>query len=239
MDEVSKSFPDESRLIVENVVANAVRKAALSENVPLNEFECTRDYGRACPEGWFQNVGSYCKAPISYNGQCQSLMDFGNMTPTQKGAQAAFCGTQFPCVDTCDEDFVQTCPHGWRFLNDQCVAPASYPGFCVGRKNMDQYNVEDKKYWARMCHVHWPCLTHSHLSLGISQVKTDASTKCVWDSTAVCPSEWQIFGKRCAAPHGYKGACARFMHKGPYSRNQMQALSVNCGFVWPCQQKVV
>lgn len=234
--EVAKSFPNENPLIVENAVAKAVQEAAGSEDVPLSELECIRDYGRACPEGWFPHSGSHCKAPLSYTGQCQSLVDFGNMTPAQKSAQATLCGAQFPCVDACAEDFGQTCPQGWRLQHDNCVAPASYPGPCVGHKHMDHYNAEDKKYWAHVCHVHWPCLSPSNRVLGSHRIRGEAKKHCSWDDAALCPSEWQLTAKWCIAPHGYKGACALFMRQGPYSRDQMQALSVSCALSWPCQR---
>ena len=51
VDEVVKSFPNENPLTVENAVAKAVQEAARSEDVPLSELECIRDYGRACLEG--------------------------------------------------------------------------------------------------------------------------------------------------------------------------------------------
>ena len=47
----SQAYPEEPRIAVEQAVASAMKLAADTEKLPLDDQTCVRDYSKACPVG--------------------------------------------------------------------------------------------------------------------------------------------------------------------------------------------
>ena len=57
---------------------------------------------------------------------------------------------------SCTADYSQSCPLGWsEDVNHDCLAPSSYSGKCVGRKNFQSMKSSEKGLWAKTCSVAW------------------------------------------------------------------------------------
>merc|ERR1712039_382446 len=190
---------------------------------------CLRDYSKSCPEGWADaGDGATCLAPDGYVGGCSAVVNYANLTPEEKAAQARECGTIFPCIGGCFRDFAAPCPEGWGVdAGFECTAPASYTGLCVRRMRFDDMSHGEKASWGNACAVTWPCRE----TLG---VRPDFNRDCAQDFSAACPHRWSHDGHYCRAPSNYGGECGFFIEASHFSNDQKQALAEACNAPWPC-----
>mmetsp|Transcript_21 Transcript_21/g.57 ORF Transcript_21/g.57 Transcript_21/m.57 type:complete len:127 (+) Transcript_21:129-509(+) len=67
------------------------------------------------------------------------------------------CGVQWPCQQTCPQDFVG-CPSGWQEQPDgSCAAPGGYSGPCASALHVDRLPDDAKRQLQFRCGVRWPC----------------------------------------------------------------------------------
>jgi len=222
---------------VQRTANRAVERAALAEGLPLEDIQCLRDYDRACPEGWI-DVGdaSSCAAPQHYEGSCSQQISYGGLTPQEKSSQASQCGTSFPCVGSCAQDYNQLCPWDWiESSSHECFAPVAYDGPCVGRQRFTTFNNLEKTYWAQACNVVWPCSSVAHAStLDHVESKSAGGNECFVDYSVACPDGWTHEAEYCGAPTNYRGRCSLFFGASQMTRGEKEVYSDACNTPWPC-----
>lgn len=116
---------------------------------------CIRDYSHACPDEWLDIGDGNCHAPNEYNGPCSTIVNYAE----NKEKTARLCGADWPCKNSCKEDFNSTCPANW-VLNKvgNCVAPKNYEGPCITTVDFSEHSRVLKKKWSKLCEVNWPCV---------------------------------------------------------------------------------
>eukprot|EP00923_Selenidium_pygospionis_P047661 GHVN01082275.1.p1 GENE.GHVN01082275.1~~GHVN01082275.1.p1 ORF type:complete len:438 (-),score=29.93 GHVN01082275.1:59-1372(-) len=85
-----------------------------SQEDPLGDGKCTKDWVSKCPVGW-DHFGDYCYAQTDYvqTPTCSAIRDFPGMTELEKKEEEKSCHVSFPCKQ-CEHDYVRTtCPLRW------------------------------------------------------------------------------------------------------------------------------
>ena len=72
----------------------------------------------------------------------------------QKDAQAAAIAEAKQAVGACNRNFSGTCPKGWTFANDLCVAPAGSPCRDLDLRHANEHDLVQVSY---ACGAEWPC----------------------------------------------------------------------------------
>lgn len=120
-----------------------------------------RDYSELCPEGWTDDGGGFCEAPVNFDTDCATSYDFAEMDIKTKEELSQTCGFKWKCKASCEQDFSKTCPKDWSEvpLNPgMCMAPADYAGVCGFSVNVTQMTAEQRAAFGAKCAVSWPCL---------------------------------------------------------------------------------
>lgn len=211
-------FPE---ITIQNAVSGAFSKAAASEGLPTNDLACTRDYSKSCPIGWSFDGVDGCTAPEKYDGACPPTLKLGGMTPVEKSKKAAKCGTEFPCLGACIEDFEgDLCPVGWDMdIDGWCVAGTTYSGKCVRRKRFVGWSAAAKESWAAECGLTFPCKA--------PMVKT--IPKCKPGFNSHCPDGWKMLGGLCRAPQDYTGQCSLSLDLSGLRDSEKLLVAEACG----------
>lgn len=200
-----------------------LERAASSLDLPNPEDEvCEINYSDLCPENWVNlGDGESCLSPYDYTGPCKKKVSFRNATSLSKQKFATDCNVKWPCINKCIQDFSQRCPNKW-ILNDanDCVAPRSYDGRCVRKKNFENYSKEEKKHWGKECDVVWPCYKKNY------------------DLHFLCPINWSNNPdqKSCSAPDSYVGPCPSVLYLFNMTESEKIALMDRCNIEWPTHQ---
>lgn len=145
------AFPGRSSAAIESILVDSLAVAARNEGLSGSDTTCVRDYS-GCPSGWSDSGSGICSPPFNYAGSCGSV-DFGGLTPSEKGELAAGCDAKFSCMGGCRKNYATECPAGWHSRDGNCHAPASYNGACVPVTKF----FGDKDHWETVCGVSWPC----------------------------------------------------------------------------------
>lgn len=124
--------------------------------------ECAlgRDYDSACPTGWANMGGGFCKSNESPSSSCPSTYKFDDMGNVQMQILAATCNVSWPCRKLCEEDYGRACPAGWNEIpaaSGVCVAPLTYAGGCAFTVNTSGMVEHQKRKFAAECFVTYPC----------------------------------------------------------------------------------
>merc|ERR1711879_127187 len=82
-------------------------------------------------------------------------MNFRGLSPREK--RTACVDASFPCKKSCAQDYGAACPTGWEQHGETCLAPPGYQGPCVGKKSFRNLGLADRRAWADICDVEWPC----------------------------------------------------------------------------------
>merc|ERR1711957_1128114 len=78
------AFPDAPESSILESAVSGLGRAAARENMPILELTCARDYS-VCPAGWADlGDGARCKAPLGFEGLCDSIVQFGGLAPIEK-----------------------------------------------------------------------------------------------------------------------------------------------------------
>jgi len=180
------------------------------------ELACLPDVNR-CPKGW-QLQGSLCIVAQSYKGACKSSTALFDMGVQERLAFARYCQVEFPCQESCVQNFKAICPSLWRQVSPSvCEAPSNYVGKCSRRVHTEAMTDIDKTEFGLKCGARWPC--------------TGPPGRVYLD---VCPEGWTMqFGQTCTAPADYEGPCGSFARMGGMGRPDKQAFEVACGVSWP------
>ena len=75
VEQLQKVFPNEPLLEIEKAVGDGLLRAMQDESLDINEFTCSRDYARLCPDG-LCSVSCGARAPEQ---QCHILAQAGQM----------------------------------------------------------------------------------------------------------------------------------------------------------------
>merc|ERR1711957_23095 len=151
------AFPNAPESSILESAVSGLGRAAARENMPMLELTCARDYS-ACPAGWADlGDGAHCKAPLGFEGLCDSIVQFGGLAPIEKNNLASRCGAVFPCAGARPADYSAPCPALWSLDSDgDCFAPAEYTGPCISRKRFLGFTQLEKSAWAIECGAGWP-----------------------------------------------------------------------------------
>merc|ERR1719161_2461135 len=124
------------------------------------------------------------------NGPCE----FGIVEPPPSA---------LPPRPACVEDFSAACPQGWEKVGSSlCRVGEQYEGDCDLTQDLGSFVLEQKKAFARICKVTFPC-----------QGACDKD----WRS---CPNEWdEVAPQVCLAPVSYTGGCDPMLEIGSMSQN--------------------
>lgn len=118
----------------------------------------------------------------------------------------------------CVPDWSAPCPKGWQVEGQSfCRAGEEYEGDCDVVQDLGGFVLEQKKAFARICKVIFPCQ---------SECEKD------WES---CPNEWQeVAPSVCLAPESYIGGCDGMLElEGMIAKDKALFESV-CAASWPC-----
>jgi len=224
VDGLGLTHPGQSKEILTQVVSDALQMELDVGHVNANDIVCARDYSGACPDGWSDaGDGQQCLSSAQYTGPCPTQTTFG-MTPAQKGARAAECGTAFPCSGACPRDYAAPCPQGWSTKDASCVAPSEYEGPCVEKKDFSTFSAAEKASWALACSVVWPCRVAR---------SSEQQAPCQdLRSSDACPADWLASQGYCHAPASYSGPCPLTVRAAAYSVDQKDAFSKACQVSW-------
>ena len=129
------------------------------------DMECVRDFSRLCPSRWTDlGDGQTCLSPPSLyvNEECRQVV-FGGLNPLEKSLKAQSCDdSKYPCIGECLQDWSKLCPDGWSPKGPKstvCVAPPSYIQPCINSYDFYDHNARQKRKFADLCKVNWPCKT--------------------------------------------------------------------------------
>ena len=208
----------------------AAMQQAFQDEDMSRDVVCLRDYSAPCPQGWADaGDGGTCYPPTAYDGTCGTVSDFKGLSAYGKSKQAAACGAVFPCMHACSADYSQTCPFGWIVdASGACLAPSTYSGPCVARKDFEQVAWTDKVTFANVCGVAWPCRAVGSLDSVV------LNEDCVADYSSPCPSSWLLRGGGCVAPPSYAGRCAVVNDLGGLDGHEKETFARACRAAWPC-----
>jgi len=192
------------------------------DQMPESDNICTRDYSKACPEGWSALGGSTCQAPKTYGGSCAALESFEGYSPLEKSLYAKRCVAPWPCFGECAEgrDYDELCPVEWTSVGGGvCQAPSSYGGSCLKQYRFDTYSLEKKEQVAHACGFQWPC-----------------KAPCSRDYSSSCPEGWSEYSPgMCQAPPTYVGECPFGANMKDATEEQKAAFETKCSVKWPCK----
>lgn len=188
------------------------------------EEKCEADYSIDCPSGWLSMGEGLCEAPLDYSYNCLKRVRM-----VSEGFKREFetaCGATWPCQKSCDEDFGQQCPEAWQLSpSGVCEAmPHSYYGTCPPFANLNDFTREEKKLFAALCGVQFPC------------VDTTPISSCELMETT-CPSGWEEKGslETICVGAGYQGPCRPLIKLDDLVAIGRQAFMETCDVHWPCK----
>lgn len=157
--------PQVLTLHIEGLIEQVFLEFMGSKNFDERDVECVRDYTELCPTRWVDiGDGVTCESPpeLFENSECRTVQ-FGGLTPLAKSATAWNCGNSvYPCRNACMQNFSAICPEGWSSpmpaKKSVCVAPPTYFKPCVTVYDFADHNWTQKRKFADMCKVKWPCI---------------------------------------------------------------------------------
>lgn len=120
------------------------------------------EYSDACPKGWNDDGGAFCRAPLGFVTKCATLFNFAEMDIKTKQELGLTCGFSWECQSGCEQDFSQPCPQDWTevLMNPGiCTAPTTYPGTCSFSINTTHMTALQKHAFGQKCAVRFPCLS--------------------------------------------------------------------------------
>jgi len=126
---------------------------------PCSNAQCPEgvDY-ESCPAGWDDIGNGLCQHSSPEESKCGSLVNIKNMDVAQKQEVTRECQLRWKCKESCDRDFSASCPEAWDFVDDLCVAPATYAGSCEYIVNTNELSQSEKQTFASRCGVSFPCV---------------------------------------------------------------------------------
>eukprot|EP00923_Selenidium_pygospionis_P047664 GHVN01082278.1.p1 GENE.GHVN01082278.1~~GHVN01082278.1.p1 ORF type:complete len:114 (-),score=12.14 GHVN01082278.1:421-762(-) len=81
-----------------------------------------------------------------------------------KAVFSNICGAAWPCKESCQQDFEEICPAGWKKsrsrkgmkIHTHCKPGFFHKGPC-GKTDMTHFTKAEKQDFAYACSVKWPC----------------------------------------------------------------------------------
>mmetsp|Transcript_93468 Transcript_93468/g.250378 ORF Transcript_93468/g.250378 Transcript_93468/m.250378 type:complete len:244 (-) Transcript_93468:14-745(-) len=122
-------------------------------------FECLPDHAKPCPSGWLHDLDGWCVAPRGFRDSpsCPREVDMTDWNAMRRADFEHACGVQWPCQQTCPQDFAG-CPSVWHEQSDgSCAAPDAYSGPCASTLHVDRLTEDSKRQLQFRCGVRWPC----------------------------------------------------------------------------------
>lgn len=125
-----------------------------------------RNYEPACPIGWHLQVGSVCKAPSNYNGQCAESFNADGLSIGEKQHLEDVCNVSWPSSHrACKRNYNAPCPFGWRGGTTEpgaasCTAPTTYTK-CGRVQDFEHMSPWEKQEWEIACDAPFPCIDRS------------------------------------------------------------------------------
>lgn len=199
----------------EAIASGSAKCTPIRQVLPPADPICIPDMS-SCPVGW-ELRGVLCFAGSDYSGPCSKELSISDRTRESKIAMSRACRLQWPCRETCPEDFQSLCPEGWE---------ETRPGICQGPSggvdcpleiHADSMSVKEKSIFGTRCRARWPCA-------GVQQ----------HSYASPCPVGWEAKASACYPPAGMN-TC------GPVpltmSIREKQRFEASCGASWPVVQQ--
>lgn len=204
-----------ARVMGEAVASGSATSTPIRQVLPRADPVCIPDMS-SCPVGW-ELRGLLCFAGSDYSGPCSKELSISDRTRESKIAMSRACRLQWPCRESCPEDFLSLCPEGWE---------ETRPGICQGPSggvdcpleiHADSMSVKEKSIFSTRCRARWPCV-------GVQQ----------HDYASPCPVGWDAKASACYPPAAMKSC-------GPapltMTLREKQHLEASCGATWPAVEQ--
>merc|ERR1712217_77440 len=175
--------------------------------------------------GWTASDDGACEAPAMNVGSCGS-----HVKMTDEAFKAEFglrCGVRWPCKKTCEDDYRERCPTGWRLIDDVCVSLDTYTGPCVPFAYLAQANAREKQTYAELCQVDF-----------CGRVEKTETEQCDFDAS-VCPIGWSHVGGEVGYCHGfqYQGPCRPLISLSDLGDIGKARFIKQCGVKFACKRE--
>lgn len=239
-DTFTKAYPDHAAAQIAEALMAGLRRAASDESYDLEDVACDRDYSGNCPSGWLEKTDGVCGAPGPYHNHMRArTLDLRGMTPQEKRANSLEHNAEYACRSgSCGQDFMAPCPDGWSTEGRVCVASESYTGTCIGRRDFTAMGIADRKVWAELCGIQWPCRSSVSALMRVDKIRSPSSwfnSRCAMSFAEDCPARWTKHGKYCKAPsvRATPPRCGYIIDLHRLSPRQKEAWAAVCGEPWP------